>query len=313
MLSFEPEVIAARDAGAIDEPTAARLIAVERREIFSVHDELRVLAWIGAMAIITGVGIIIKKHVEDIGPLTLAIAIGAAAGACYAFSVWRRASARRSLIDDAVLLLGALLVSADVGFIEHQWHVLGDEWQRHFLLLAIVHGVGAYVFGSGALLSLSIAALAAWMGIERRAEVLFAATIDLALRAFACAAILVAWREIDRRVRANRDFEPFFEHFATNLAFWGALILTSDHDTRWLGLVIALALATFSLIRGFRRHRELFVIYAYIYGLIAVDIVVIDFLGIRDETIVASYLLLSTVAVIVALFVTHMRFRRAEA
>ena len=311
MLSFEPEVIAARDAGAIDEPAAARLIAIERREIFSVHDELRVLAWIGAMAIVTGVGIIIQKHVHDIGPLTLAIAIGAAAAACYAFSVWRRASARRSLVDDSILLLGALLVSADVGFVEHQWHVLGSEWQRHFLLLTVVHGVGAYLFGSGALLSLSIAALAAWMGIERRAEILFTATTDLAIRAFACAAILMAWREIDRRVRSIRDFEPYFEHFATNLAFWGALIFTSERDTRWLGLVIALALATFSLIHGFRRRREMFVIYAYIYALIAVDIVVGDFLR-NDETLIATYLLLSTVAVIIALFATHMRLRKAE-
>ena len=311
MLSFEPEVIAARDAGAIDPPTAARLIAIERREIFSVHDELRALAWIGAMLIITGVGIILKKHVQDIGPLTLATAIGAAAAACYGYAAWRRRLGAHNLADDSVLLLGALLVSADVGFIEHQWHLLGDEWQRHFLLLAFVHGVGAYAFGSGALLSLSIAALVAWMGIERRAEILFTATTDLALRAFACAAILVAWREIDRRVRSIRDFEQLFEHFAANLAFWGALIFTTERDTRWLGLVIALALATFSLVHGFRRRRELFVIYAYIYGMIAVDFVVNDFL--HDEIVVASYLLLSTVAVIVALFVTHMRFRKAEA
>jgi hypothetical protein len=311
MLSFEPEVIAARDAGAIDPPTAARLIAIERREIFSVHDELRALAWIGAMLIIAGVGIVIKKHVQDIGPLTLAIAIGAAAAACYGYAAWRRRLGAHNLADDSVLLLGALLVSSDVGFIEHQWHVLGAEWQRHFLLLAFVHGVGAYVFGSGALLSLSIAALAAWMGIERRADILFTATTDLALRAFACAAILVAWREIDRRLRSIRDFEPLFEHFAANLAFWGALIFTTERDTRLLGLAIALALATFSLVHGFRRRRELFVIYAYVYGLIAVDIVVGNFL--HDEIVLASYLLLSTVAVIVALFVTHMRFRKAEA
>ena len=48
------------------------------------------------------------------------------------------------------------------------------------------------------------------------------------------------------------------------------------------------------------------------YGLLAVDIVLLaDFL--HNEIVVASYLLLSTVAVIVALFVTHMRFRRMEA
>ena len=63
---------------------------------------------------------------------------------------------------------------------------------------------------------------------------------------------------------------------------------------------------------AFRRRRELFVIYAYVYGLIAVDIVVVaDFL--HDEIVVAAYVMLSTVAVIVALFVTHMRLRRAEA
>ena len=74
-------------------------------------------------------------------------------------------------------------------------------------------------------------------------------------------------------------------------------------------------MTAFSLIHGFRRRRELFVIYAYIYGLIAVDIVVVDFLLTRksDEIVFASYLLLSTVAAIVALFVTHMRLRKAEA
>ena len=77
-------------------------------------------------------------------------------------------------------------------------------------------------------------------------------------------------------------------------------------------LIPAVGIAAFSLVHGFRRRRELFVIYAYVYGLIAVDIVVVaDFL--HDEIVVAAYVMLSTVAVIVALFVTHMRLRRAEA
>jgi len=54
---------------------------------------------------------------------------------------------------------------------------------------------------------------------------------------------LGARREIDRRARSIRDFEPLFEHFAANLAFWGALIFTTDRDTRWFGLAIALVLA----------------------------------------------------------------------
>ena len=308
MLSFEPEVVAARDAGAIDLPTAARLAAVERREIFSVHDELRALAWIGAMLIATGVGNIVRKHFDEIGPLAIAFAIAVAAAACYGYRLWKLRAGRHALLDDSILLLGALLISADVGFIEHQWHLLGSEWQRHFLLLAVIHAAGAYVFGSASLLSLSIGALVAWLGIERRAEILFSQETDTALRAFLCAAIVTIWRAVDLRVRATRDFEPVFEHSAANLAFWGGIILTIGRETRWTGLLIVLALAAASLSHGLRRRREAFAIYAYVYALIAIDIAVTDRL--RNEVLVTMYLIASTAAVIVALFITHMRLRR---
>ena len=47
---------------------------------------------------------------------------------------WRRRAGRTHLADDYVLLLAALLASADIGYIESQFHLLGPVWQRHFLL-----------------------------------------------------------------------------------------------------------------------------------------------------------------------------------
>src|SRR5579872_3342642 len=212
MLSFEPEIAAARDAGTIDPAVAARRIAIERREFVPIGRELRALAWIGVMLIATGVGIIIKKHLHEIGPLAIAVAIGAASLGCYAFVLWRRPpSPAASSITDYIVLLGALLFSADVAFIEAQWHLLDGQWQRQFLLVAIVHAVVAYVFDSRAVLSLSIAAFAAWMGIERHA--MFQTQLDLAYRAFACAGVLAVWRVVNRKA----EFKPVFEHFATNL------------------------------------------------------------------------------------------------
>ena len=157
------------------------MLVGERRDIVPIGTELRSLAWLGVMLIATGVGIVVKKHFNEIGPLTIALIIAAAAIACYAFAVWRQSSIR-----DYVVLLGALLISADVGFIESQWHLLGSEWQRHFLLLAVVHAAAAYYFGTRAVLSLSIAALATWFGIESRA--IFSSQTDFALRALSCAA-----------------------------------------------------------------------------------------------------------------------------
>src|SRR5947207_12359647 len=141
------------------------MVAAVRREVVPVGAELRALAWIGVMLIATGVSIFISRHLDQIGPLVIAVAIGALGAACY---VWVSLKSRAPL-DDYIILLGALLISADAGFIESQWHLLGNEWQRHFLLLAVVHAAAAYWFDSRAVLSLSIEALAALLRIERSA------------------------------------------------------------------------------------------------------------------------------------------------
>jgi hypothetical protein len=268
----------------------------ERREIVPIGDELRALAWIGVMLIATGVGIIVKKHFHEIGPLSIAIILAVAAISCYVFALWRRPSIR-----DYIVLLGALLISADVGFIESQWRLLGAEWQRHFLLLACVHAAAAYYFGNRAVLSLSIAALAAWLGIEKHE--IFASHTDLAYRAFICAAILLIWRIANRKT----DFTPLFDHSATNIAFWGALTLTADDATRVIGLLLTLIFAAGALKYGLRRRRELFLMYAGVYALIAIDIVIVDWL--HGTIVTAAYLLVSTIAAIAALFVIHVRFQ----
>src|SRR5579859_8071887 len=187
-----------------------------RRETLSVYGEVRAMAWLGVMLIATGAGIFIKNHLDDIGPLTIAIAIGIVAAACY---VWV-AVKKKAVLDEYVVLLGALLLSADVGFIEHQWHLLGDVWQRHFLILAIAHALAAYFFDSRAVLSLAVASFAAWLGVERVPN----GTMEWAIRSFACAGIVALFRVANRRAH----FNAVFEHFAANLAFWGAITLACD-------------------------------------------------------------------------------------
>lgn len=275
------------------------MLSGARRDVVPIGTELRALAWLGVMLIATGVGIVVKKHFHEIGPLSIAVIIGFAAAACYAYAIWRRTPLR-----DYIVLLGALLISTDVGFIESQWHLLGGEWQRHFLLLAVVHAIAAYYFGSRAILSLSVVALAAWLGIEQRSVAW--TELEFASRAFICAGILALWRLVNRRV----DFAPVFEHFAANVAFWGAIALTIARDTRPLGVILTLLFATASLRHGFRRRRELFVIYAGVYALIAVDIVITD--SLQTEVLRALYLIVSTIAAIAALYVTHVRFQSSR-
>jgi hypothetical protein len=305
VFSLQPELERLRDDGLLDAEAAAGLIAIERREVVSLYAELRFLSWAGVMLLASGVSVLVARHLDEIGPLAIAGGIGIAAAACYAWAEWKR-TRRVSLVDDFVLLLASLLLSADAGYIESQWHVMGSAWPRYLLVLAVVHGFVAYRFESRLVLSLSLSALAGYLGVERRADVFVDGSVDTALRAFACAAMCVVWRFVDLR-RPKTTFTAIFEHFAANLAFGGTIALMSHSNTCILGCLLALALATVSAWHGLRSRQEMFVIYAWIYGVIAIDVLIAHL--IREGAVVALFIIVSSIVAIVALFVTHARFK----
>jgi Predicted membrane protein (DUF2157) len=309
MLSYEPELEQLRPF--LDDPTANALIARERREVFSLHPELRMLAWGGAMLLATAAGLVLRNNLDRIGPLALAILMAIAAAACYAFVWWRRARATvdrfANSIHDYVLMLGALLVSADVAFIETQFHLLGNAWHRHFLILAVVHGVTAYLYRSRIVLSLSIAAVAAWLGVR---ETPFDQSVDYALRAFACAALMLTWRAAHVRFERNpkaRPFAPTFEHFAANMAFAGAIAFMIEDQTRIIGCLLALAIAAAVIFWGVRTRREMFVLYAFLYAVLAVDVLFAEL--VNEDALTFFFIVLSVIGAIVALFAIHARVR----
>lgn len=312
VISYEPELTSLRASGAIDDAVAQRLIAVERRQVFSINTDLRILTWLGVVAITTGLGVVLSKHIDQIGPAAILAAIALASAACYAFAWWKRGR-QASLADEYVLLLGSLLLSAAVGYAEHTYHLLGSAWTRHLLLLAVVHGFVAYVFDSRLVLSASISALAAYFGINRNLDALFGAREETlnSLKAFTLAGILFVWREIDRMARAASTFTEIFTHPAANLAFWGALLLTFASDTRIIGALLTLVFAAISVAYGLRIRSEAFVMYGYVYGVIAFDVLVGTF--VKEEALIFIYLVVSTIAAIVGLFVTHARLRRSMA
>jgi hypothetical protein len=308
VFSLEPELSRLRDEGVLPAEAAASLIARERREVVSLYAELRFLTWGGVMLIMTGLGVVLAHHLDEIGPLAIATLIALAAAACYAYALIRRRANRTALVDDYILLLGALLASADVGFIEHQFN------HRYLLPLIVFHAVTAYFFRSRLVLSVALGALATYLGIERRAEFLWRESGENAQRAFLCAAIVFTWRFLDARYNTQSTFTRVFDHFATNIAFFGALAMMTDSSTRDLGCLIAVVFAVASAIFGVRAREEAFVIYAWIYGVIAIDVFVVDKVDKMgsSEDLMLLYLIVSTIAAIVGLFITHARLRRSE-
>jgi hypothetical protein len=124
----------------------------------------RVLLWVGVLLTTAGVGLLVRQHIDRVGPLAIAITIGAAAAACLGWA-WRRAPTS-SFAFDSVLLLGALLAASDLAFIEVKFTALGPHWPWHLLIVAAAYAGLAFRFDSKTLFSLSLTSFAAWRGVS---------------------------------------------------------------------------------------------------------------------------------------------------
>jgi len=291
MHSLEEELRELRSTGALDEGAAAHAIALERRTPFSVFDELRATLYAAVALVIAGVGILVKQHLDRIGPVTLILTLAIAGAACYVPAIRARLRENdQTTVADYLLLLGALIVSADVGYAESQFHLLGANWARHLLVLAAFHAFTAYALQSRLVLSVALTSLAGWFGIERGSGNLLPwnfATPELGLRALICSAAILAWRAIDERSNAAR-FREIFEHFAANLAFWGAVGWCSNAHMRVVGVVTLLLLAAIAVRKALRSGAESFAVYGVGYTALGLSLMVaqVTDLGLFGATLV---------------------------
>jgi hypothetical protein len=315
MHSLEPEYLELRGAGEIDAAAASRAVALERRAIFSVFQELRFALYASVAAITSGIAILLGKNLDRIGPLTLILALAAVAAACYGTAIrTRRHGEIRSVGGDYLLLLGALILSADLGYAESRFHWLGSHWSWYLLILAALHAATAYALDSRLVLSASLATLAGWFGIEGNLSALL--NIDgklghAGVQAILCAGVILAWREVHRYLGGNPAYLYVFENFAANAGFWGALALCFVRETRLAGLAVLLSAAIVSIAKALRDNQEIFLIYGVCYaslGLCSLEAQVLPF-----GPFAALLELATVVAGVTLLWVFHQRMKAVPA
>ena len=311
----------------------SRLLLLARRDLISISPELRLLFWLAVSMLVGGVGTLLAKNVEKIGHGVLIATIAIAAAACYAFA-WRQRGERGGVaeepadrpIADYVLLLGALLLSADVGYAESQYRFFGDAWRWHLLILAVIHAVTAYLFASRLLLSLAIVGLAGFLGVDRNGEIFSRGPEDAAARLTLAGAVIALWRilherfvsEGSRSIPAPEDEEPPkprrlesfefpLEQAAYHLAMFGALAAIASRDLRWIGLLAALLLAILGGAHAVRSRRESFLFFGILYAVLALNCAFLP-------TVVSPFgwlglITFSSMAAIAALYFLHMQWK----
>src|SRR5204863_7957737 len=108
---------------------------------------------------------------ERMGPLAIAGALAVAAAGCLFWVArrsapfsWRESPAPHFAFE-YLLLLGVLLVGADLAYVEAKFTPLGDAWPWHLFAAAVVAAFLSVRYDSRIVFSLALTTFAAWRGV----------------------------------------------------------------------------------------------------------------------------------------------------
>jgi hypothetical protein len=317
-----PEVAAAverlRGQGALSVEQATLFSRVARRELVSVNPELRVLLYGGVLVAMAGVGLLVKQNFERMGPLAIAGALAVAAAGCLLW-VERRSlpfswhvSPSPHFAFEYLLLLGVLLVGADLAYVESKFTPLGDAWPWQLFVMAVVAAFLSVRYDSRIVFSLALSTFAAWRGVSvMLLERAFWSGSDTAssLRANAIGCGLVFLLLAAALVRLDRKahFEPVAVH-AGWILILGALTSGLSDNSLAFGLLLLLVGAAVGVF-AFRRARfSLFVlgVLAAYTGLSALLL-----LTHPGDAAGALWFALTSLAVLGGLLAAHRRLKEA--
>jgi len=156
----------------IQEEQASQLQAIYSGKLVSVFYELRTLLYLGVMLFTAGVGIIIYLNIGSIGHIISIIGLSLATIACFIFAFLKGKPFSEIKVEhalpylDYIVLLGALLLVAVLGYLQFQFELLNQYLGVSSLFSAIIFFFIAYRFDHIGVLSLGITALAAFFGIS---------------------------------------------------------------------------------------------------------------------------------------------------
>ena len=294
-----------RDSGAISADQFDTLIAIVRKERFSVFVELNVLLYLGVLSLAAGVGWTINTYFADLGDAAILIGLTA----LLISSLYYCFSHKPGMVVDYILYLACLTLAAELAYIEARFEVLRDYWDYYVLLSAFVYFFFAYRFDNRLVLSLALSTLAAWFGVKiSRFDLISSDSLRAAAIGYGLivsgGGLLLAHHGI------KKHYLETYLHVGANVLFMALVSGAIDRNANWMYLPGLVVLAVVSIRAGLHFRRFVFVVYGTIYGYIGVSAEILRRLG--SDTAALSYIVVSSTIVILAIVMLARRFGREE-
>jgi hypothetical protein len=289
-----------------------------RRQLVSVRLELSVLLYAGVLILTSGVGLLVKEHQREIGPVAVAIGVGLAAAVCLAWVIRKAAPFSWGEVQspnvafDYILLLGLLLFATDLAYVEVQFTVLGPNWTHHLLVVGVIYFVAAYLWDSRTLLGLALTTLAAWRGVSLslvRGSLWTADAGRLRWNAVALGMLYIGAATLSVRLKRKTHFEEVFAS-AGLLLLLGALVsgVLDDRSAWGLWLATLLPVATLVMWLSFGLGRSLYFVLGVAAAYIGLLRLIYEPFG-SESGIPSLLAALLGLGVLAFIFAAHRRMR----
>lgn len=151
---------------------ATVLEAHERDRPVSLYVLLRSLLYAGILLFTSGIGLLIYQHIDSIGHEALIALLTLLTVGCFGYVYYYRVPFSKAEVNsegrlaDFVLLLGCALFLSLEGYVQWRYNFFGTRYGVAALLPGVLFLFCAYRFDHRGVLSMSLTALASWVGLS---------------------------------------------------------------------------------------------------------------------------------------------------
>jgi len=248
----------------------------EKEKLFSLHQELKTILYLGIFMLTTGLGLLVYKNIDTIGHQVIVIIIAAITIGCFFYCSKQKLPFSTSKVEapnsffDYILLLGCLCLIILIGYLQFQYNLFGNRYGLAAFIPMVILFFAAYYYDHLGVLAMAITNLASWAGIAVTPMRLLKdndfnnVTIIYTALLLGLVLLLAGYAATKKNIKLHFAFT--YSNFGAHLLFISCLAGLFHFDTIYLlWFLLLLALGYFFYIKALREKSFYYLLIMSLY------------------------------------------------
>ena len=268
--------------------------------IFSLHNELRVLLYLGVLLFTSGVGIIVYQNVDSVSHIALLSVLFLMIVFGFYFCLKKAKGFHKSevvfdnQVYDYIVLLCIILSSIFLGYLQFQHQVFGFGLSS--LICSFIGLSCAYYFDNKSALAIGITGLATFIGISVVPKTVFNNEIynnpSLTYYGLGLGILLILWLEYSNKISLKKHFQIVLLTFGQHLI--GTCIIAGLFQEYWYVFAVLLVTVVYYFYKLSYTINSIFVfVFTLLYAYIGINVLLLKIFELIDFSFFAEFFILS--------------------